>query len=113
MAVALSGETRMSILERVAVGLLMHFGGAMFFTDYLMSAMELARALDERGFESVWAPEHSHIPPHRWDSPPEIRFAPDSPLEESGFEPSVPPVKELVSPAGTWMSPSSRRAHYI
>jgi probable F420-dependent oxidoreductase len=40
----------------------MHFGGAMFFTDYSMSASELARALEERGFESVWAPEHSHIP---------------------------------------------------
>ena len=34
----------------------------MFFTDYSMSAPELARALEERGFESVWAPEHSHIP---------------------------------------------------
>jgi len=43
----------------------MHFGGAMFFTDYSMSAMELARALEERGFESVWAPEHSHIPASR------------------------------------------------
>src|SRR6059058_6551511 len=40
----------------------MHFGGAMFFTDYSMSAMELARALEERGFESLWVPEHSHIP---------------------------------------------------
>ena len=40
----------------------MKFGGAMFFTVYSMSAMELARALEERGFESVWAPEHSHIP---------------------------------------------------
>ena len=40
----------------------MKFGGAMFFTDYSMTAMELARALEERGFESVWAPEHSHIP---------------------------------------------------
>src|SRR5258708_32102294 len=40
----------------------MHFGGAMFFTDYSMSAPALARALEERGFESVWAPEHSHIP---------------------------------------------------
>src|SRR6201984_1971541 len=27
-----------------------------------MPATELARALEERGFESVWAPEHSHIP---------------------------------------------------
>src|ERR1700746_3946047 len=40
----------------------MHFGGAMFFTDYSMTAPEIARALEERGFESVWAPEHSHIP---------------------------------------------------
>jgi probable F420-dependent oxidoreductase len=40
----------------------MLFGGAMFFTEYSMSASELARALEERGFESVWAPEHSHIP---------------------------------------------------
>ena len=27
---------------------------------------------------------------HRWDSPPKIRFAPDSPLEGDGFELSVP-----------------------
>jgi alkanesulfonate monooxygenase SsuD/methylene tetrahydromethanopterin reductase-like flavin-dependent oxidoreductase (luciferase family) len=40
----------------------MHFGGAMFFIDYSMSAAELAVALEERGFESMWAPEHSHIP---------------------------------------------------
>ena len=40
----------------------MQFGAAMFFTDYSMSAAELARACEERGFESVWAPEHSHIP---------------------------------------------------
>jgi probable F420-dependent oxidoreductase len=40
----------------------MHFGASMFFTDYSMSAPDLARALEERGFESVWAPEHSHIP---------------------------------------------------
>jgi alkanesulfonate monooxygenase SsuD/methylene tetrahydromethanopterin reductase-like flavin-dependent oxidoreductase (luciferase family) len=39
----------------------MHFRGAMFFTDYSMSAMELARAIEERGFESVWAPEHSPV----------------------------------------------------
>ena len=40
----------------------MQFGAAMFFTDYSMRSDELARALEERGFESVWAPEHSHIP---------------------------------------------------
>ena len=40
----------------------MHIGAAMFFTDYSMTPAELGRALEERGFESVWAPEHSHIP---------------------------------------------------
>ena len=40
----------------------MHFGASMFFTDYSMAPAALGRALEERGFESVWAPEHSHIP---------------------------------------------------
>ncbi len=40
----------------------MKIGAAMFFTDYSMSPAELGRALEERGFDSVWAPEHSHIP---------------------------------------------------
>ena len=40
----------------------MDFGALMFFTDYAIPATELAQALEARGFESVWAPEHSHIP---------------------------------------------------
>jgi probable F420-dependent oxidoreductase len=40
----------------------MQIGAAMFLTDYSMGAAELGRALEERGFESLWAPEHSHIP---------------------------------------------------
>jgi alkanesulfonate monooxygenase SsuD/methylene tetrahydromethanopterin reductase-like flavin-dependent oxidoreductase (luciferase family) len=40
----------------------MEFGASMFFTDYSMTAPDLARALEERGFHIVWAPEHSHIP---------------------------------------------------
>jgi probable F420-dependent oxidoreductase len=40
----------------------MHLGAAMFFTDYSMTPGELAIALEERGFDSVWSPEHSHIP---------------------------------------------------
>jgi hypothetical protein len=43
----------------------MDFGALMFFTDYAISAIDLAKALEERGFESVWAPEHSHIPTSR------------------------------------------------
>jgi len=40
----------------------MQIGAAMFFTDYSMAPTDLGRALEERGFESLWAPEHSHIP---------------------------------------------------
>ncbi len=40
----------------------MDFGALMFFTDYAIPATEFAQALEARGFESVWAPEHSHIP---------------------------------------------------
>ena len=40
----------------------MDFGAAIFFTDYAMRPAALGQALEERGFESLWAPEHSHIP---------------------------------------------------
>ncbi len=43
----------------------MDFGALMFFTDYAISAIDLAKALEQRGFESIWAPEHSHIPTSR------------------------------------------------
>ena len=43
----------------------MDFGALMFFTEHAISAVDFARALEERGFESVWAPEHSHIPASR------------------------------------------------
>jgi len=53
----------------------MHFGASMFCTDYSMAPAELAPALEERGFESFWAPEHSHIPLSRkspWGGGPEL-----------------------------------------
>ncbi|UYN95594.1 MAG: LLM class F420-dependent oxidoreductase [Enhydrobacter sp.] len=40
----------------------MKLGVAMFFTDYSMTPQELAIAAEERGFDSLWSPEHSHIP---------------------------------------------------
>jgi probable F420-dependent oxidoreductase len=43
----------------------MEFGAAMFFTEYSMTPAGLGRALETRGFESLWAPEHSHIPSSR------------------------------------------------
>ena len=40
----------------------MKIGVAMFFTDYSMAPRRTGQALEERGFDSLWAPEHSHIP---------------------------------------------------
>jgi probable F420-dependent oxidoreductase len=43
----------------------MKFGIAIFPTDYAISMAELAPAVEERGFESLWVAEHSHIPTSR------------------------------------------------
>ena len=43
----------------------MKYGLAIFFTDYSISPPELGVAAEERGFESLWVPEHSHIPTRR------------------------------------------------
>jgi len=43
----------------------MHLGILSFNTEYTMPADELARACEERGFESLWFPEHTHIPANR------------------------------------------------
>jgi probable F420-dependent oxidoreductase len=44
---------------------MLNFGVSMFFTDYCVAPGELGQLLEQRGFESVWAPEHSHIPSSR------------------------------------------------
>ena len=43
----------------------MLFGASMFATDYAIRPDDLARMLEERGFESMWVPEHTHIPASR------------------------------------------------
>ena len=53
----------------------MDFGVTMFPTDYAIRPDELAKALEERGFESYWAPEHTHIPASRntpWPGGPDL-----------------------------------------
>ena len=43
----------------------MHFGLTYFPTEYAISPAELALAAEQRGFESLWVAEHSHIPVSR------------------------------------------------
>lgn len=40
----------------------MKFGVTIFLTEDTLQPAELARAVEARGFESLWLPEHSHIP---------------------------------------------------
>jgi probable F420-dependent oxidoreductase len=74
----------------------MEIGAALFFTDYAMAAADLAVALEERGYESVWAPEHSHIPTSR-QSP----FPPGGELPKEYYDCMDPFVALAVAGAVT------------
>jgi probable F420-dependent oxidoreductase len=43
----------------------MNYGVTMFPTDSSISPVDLAVAAEQRGFDSIWFPEHSHIPASR------------------------------------------------
>ena len=40
----------------------MEIGASIFFTEYSIAPTELAVALEQRGFHSLWVAEHSHMP---------------------------------------------------
>jgi probable F420-dependent oxidoreductase len=48
----------------------MKLGVTMFTTDRAMAPVALARAVEERGFHSLYIPEHTHIPTSRRTPPP-------------------------------------------
>lgn len=53
----------------------MDIGLSIFPTDYSIQPAALARAAEAHGFESLWLPEHSHIPVRRespWPGGPEL-----------------------------------------
>ena len=43
----------------------MKIGAVIFATDYSIAMTELAPALEERGFDALFVPEHTHIPASR------------------------------------------------
>src|SRR5262245_12156418 len=54
---------------------MMKFGIAMFPTDYSITPSDLGQVVEERGFESLWFPEHTHIPTSRespWPGGPNL-----------------------------------------
>jgi len=53
----------------------MHIGLTQFSTGYTIRIDELAREAEDRGFESLFVPEHTHIPTSRrspWPGGPEL-----------------------------------------
>jgi probable F420-dependent oxidoreductase len=53
----------------------MQFGVSIFPTDYSIAVPELARAAEGLGFDSLWLPEHTHIPADRrspWPGGPNL-----------------------------------------
>ncbi len=53
----------------------MHVGITTFPTDYSVGPANIARAVEDRGFESLWFPEHTHMPVEltsAWPGGPEI-----------------------------------------
>jgi probable F420-dependent oxidoreductase len=48
----------------------MQLGVTIFLTDQTIGPVEVARAVEERGFHSLYLPEHTHIPVERRTPPP-------------------------------------------
>ena len=58
----------------------MDIGVIIFPTDKAIQPMELAKECEDRGFESLWFPEHSHIPTSRetpWGGNPNLGPLPE------------------------------------
>lgn len=66
----------------------------MFATDQSMDVQSLAVAAEERGFDSIWIPEHTHIPISRKTAPP---TGEDELLEE--YKRSLDPLIALAAAA--------------
>jgi len=70
----------------------MRYGVTTFPTDCSIGIVELARALEERGFDSLWLPEHTHIPTSRRTPWP---AGPNQPLPEK-YKRSLDPLVALA-----------------
>ena len=74
----------------------MHLGVFMFATDYAIRIDELARAAEDRGFESLFVPEHTHIPTSR-----KTPWPGGAPLPEEYWHTHDPFVSLMAAAAAT------------
>jgi probable F420-dependent oxidoreductase len=71
----------------------MRYGVTMFATDVSIDVVELARAVEERGLDSLWLPEHTHIPTSRVTPHPSGAELPDK------YRRSLDPLVALAAAA--------------
>ena len=83
----------------------MHYGVFIFPTDYSIRIDELARAAEERGFESLFVTEHTHIPTSR-RSP----FAGGGPLPKE-YSHTLDPFIGLTAAAAATQAAQGRHGH--
>lgn len=65
----------------------MRYGVTLFATDRTIAIVELAKAAEERGFDSLWVPDHTHIPASRRTPYPNGGELPDT--YRRGLDPFV------------------------
>jgi probable F420-dependent oxidoreductase len=73
----------------------MRYGVTIFPTDVSIGILELARACEERGLDSLWLPEHTHIPTSRRTPWP---VDPSSPIDDK-YKRSLDPLVALGAAA--------------
>jgi len=73
----------------------MRHGVTIFPTDVSIGIVELARACEARGFDSLWLPEHTHIPTSRRTPWP---VAPDQPIDDK-YKRALDPLVALGAAA--------------
>ena len=76
----------------------MRYGVTMFATDVSIDVVELARAVEERGLDSLWLPEHTHIPTSRKTPHPSGGELPDK------YKRSLDPLVALAAAASATTS---------
>src|SRR5256885_17212739 len=74
----------------------MRYGVTIFCTDLSIQPAELAEALQERGFDSLWVPEHTHIPTSRRTPYPNGGELPDE--YRRGIDPFVGLTPAALAP---------------
>jgi probable F420-dependent oxidoreductase len=75
----------------------MRYGVTIFPTDQSIGIVELARACEDRDLDSLFVPEHTHIPTSRRTPWP---LAPDQPIDEK-YKRSLDPLVALGAAAAT------------